>query len=146
MTSHEYQSFQVLSNIMQEYSGIFLGSVARHMCCASFMFFGIVINLACFSQLKGHLILTEIGVTIFVAGFLITFQESRVVQILRLTSLQTIQRLKNSKSKYESLKAYSFKPILTQFGWIMYTFDVPQFLTLMQYLFDKVIIFGLLYC
>ena len=146
MTFQEYQSFQVLSNIMREYSGIFLASVARHLCCGTFIFFGIVVNIACINQLKDYLTLIAIGATLFIAGFLIIFQESRVTQIVHLSSSQTIQRFKKNESKCESLKANSFRPLRTQFGWIMYTFDVLQFLTFMQYLFDKVVIFRLLYC
>ena len=146
MTSQEYQSFCVLSNIMKEYSGIFLASVARHACCGTFMIFGIVVNIACRSQHEEYLLVTATGAFLFVAGFLITVNESRATQIVRSASSQMIQQLKKNESKYESKRANSFRPLETQFGWVMYTFDVPQFRNFMLYLFDKVVIFRLLYC
>jgi len=145
ITFHEYQSFFVLSNIMREYSGIFLTSVARHIFCGAFIFFGISANIARIKQLEDYRLMIAIGATSFPAGFVIAFKESRVTQKLCMVSSQRIQQFKRSKFKYESLKAKSLQPIQSKFGWMLYTFDVRQFLTFMQYLFDKVVIFRLLY-
>lgn len=91
ITFQEYQCFQVLSNIMTEYSGIYLTSINRHICCGTFIFFGIVATFECMSKVEGYQIVAMVGFMLFSGGFVITFQESRVTQKMHVASSSRIQ-------------------------------------------------------
>jgi len=151
LTTGEYRSFQVLSNIICEYGGVYLASVARHVCCGSFIFFGIIASLSCLHEKleEDYLVPLAIllGFNLFVAGFVITVQESRLTHMLRIASSNRIQYyLDHSEGKYERLVVKSYRPDQVKFGWHLYTFNELQFLNFLQFLFDKVVIFVLVFC
>lgn len=148
ITCREYRSFQIFSNIMREHPGVFLTSVARHICCGTFIFFGIVAYIGCINNVDSNTyqILLALGAILFFAGFVITVQESRTVSKAFLASSNRIRKFRNEQSKYNRLQAKSFRCLQVKFGWILYTFDQPQFLNFMQFLFDKVLIFRYVYC
>jgi len=83
----------------------------------------------------------------FAAGLITLFQESRVTQKILIASSRSLTRFRvQAKSKYARLTVKSYRTLKVQYGWILYVFDMPQFLRFMQFLFDKVIIFMLVVC
>jgi len=147
ITTLEYKSLMLLSNIVREHPGVFLASVARHICCGTFMFFGMVASIGCISHMERYELVLMVGAGLFSAGFIITCQESRATENLHAQSGARIHQYRSRcKSHYERLEAMSFSPMNCQLGWIMYTFDQLTFLEFMHFLFDKVLMFILLYC
>ena len=137
----------LLSNIVREHPGVYLASIARHICCGSFIFFGMVVSIGCINQMDRYQLVLMVGAGLFSAGFIISFQESRATENVYAHSCARIHQYRSDcKSKYKRLQAMSLTPMSSHLGWILYTFDHITFLEFMDFLFDKVLMFTLLYC
>jgi len=147
----EYVHLQIIWNSIFEHPGIYLSSIARHVCCGSFMLFSIVANTGCMhKKLKDDstiAITMVIGAIVFAAGFICTFQEARITQKNVIASSSTILRFKaEANSRFTCLKAKSILRFRCELGWILYRFDGHQFLEFLQFILDKVILFTLMIC
>ena len=147
----EYICFKIMWNFMVEHPGIHLSSIARHACCSSFILFSVVGNTSCMHRKykDDSTIATSIvvGAILFATGFIGALQEARMTQKNEIAAFSTLLRFKAAvNSKFTRLKVKSLLPLKMKLGWIMYTFGGLQFLELLQFLLDKVIIFTLMIC
>ena len=148
---HEYRCFRIISNIMNGRPGIYLSTISRHVCSGCFMLFSTVVNTSCMQRkLKDSstiVIAMIVGIFLFFSAFNISIYESLITQKVRIASSCWKLRLKaEANSRLTHSKANSNWPLRVKLGWILYTFDNIQFLKLLQFLLDKVILFTLMIC